>query len=302
MFSTVKNIVLFGLLVTLVMCANPTFAQFEDPNNGGDLVVPMRGLRARSGHANYGMWGVSTGLMSYRGELVGNNFYRQMRPCFGLSYTRRMVTRLYMRFGFTLGGIQGYDRLSSQTQNQDRNLSFKSSITELHTAFLYQFADNPRRCDYRPTTAPYVMLGGGAYHFNPRAQLGGEWHALQPLGTEGQFFPDAGPGLAPYSRIQGNVLAGVGIHRKVSKLINMRVEVAYRFLFTDYLDDVSGYYPDMERMQVDNPTAFLLADRRNRLEHGIAESGSLRGDDRKTDSYFSFTVALQRIPARHAVK
>lgn len=289
------------ILLLLAVIPDTAYSQLTDPSNGADVVVPLRGLRARSGHGNYGMWGLETGLMSYRGELSHNQFYRQMRPCIGVSYTRRMVTRLYMRWGVMLGGIEGYDRLSNAPDQQTRNLSFKSSITEVHTALLYQFNDNHLRCNYRPENAPYVMAGVGLFHFNPKAQLGGEWYALQPLGTEGQFLPDS-PAGRPYKRIQGNLMAGVGIHHKLNRLVNMRMEFAYRYLFTDYLDDVSTVYPDLNRLRADGQDlAFLLTDRRDRAAFGLAEPWSQRGDELRRDSYFTFTLALQKIPVRHAV-
>ena len=75
-----------------------------------------------------------------------------------------------------------------------------------------------------------------------------DWIDLQPLGTEGQFTGIAGT-PKPYSLLQIGVPLGGGILYRLMDKWDLSLEFSYRFVFTDYLDDVSGRYPSEEVYQ-----------------------------------------------------
>jgi hypothetical protein len=85
----------------------------------------------------------------------------------------------------------------------------------------------------------------------------GEWVALRPLGTEGQFseFYD----IKPYSNFQVSIPLGLGIRTRIDKRWDFEFEVGYRYLFTDYLDDVSEHFVDLGAL--DSPLARAMSDR-----------------------------------------
>jgi hypothetical protein len=92
---------------------------------------------------------------------------------------------------------------------------------------------NGNRYYRRPYFNVYGYGGVGLLYFNPKAELNGTWHALQPLQTEG----------VEYSRITPVIPFGLGVRFKFGPNMNIAIEGGYRKIFTDYLDDVSTVYP-----------------------------------------------------------
>jgi hypothetical protein len=81
--------------------------------------------------------------------------------------------------------------------------------------------------------------------------------------------------------------------------VYVSIEIGPRITFTDYLDDVSGDYPDFELLsQFKGPTAVAISYRADELPGGTPigelKSGS-RGNARDNDWYFfnSFTVGYK---------
>ena len=66
-------------------------------------------------------------------------------------------------------------------------------------------------------------------------------------------------------------------------LFDIGLEVAYRFTFTDYLDDVSGFYVDPDSFS--NEAERALADRRTELGLQPAAAGDGRGNPDINDGY-----------------
>ena len=75
-------------------------------------------------------------------------------------------------------------------------------------------------------------------------------------------------------------------------------EFGYRFLFTDYLDDVSTTYPDLNLLSNEKgPEAAALSYRGTTTTTSV--TGRQRGNPSKKDSYFiggiKFTTSLDNI-------
>ena len=218
-----------------------------------------------------------------------------------------------LRFEVAFGQVKGYDSIlkkvaASTSGRYERNLSFRSSITEFslvaefHPLFIFSKFDDEHG---PPRISPYLLAGVGYFSYNPQAKLGNTWVNLQPLHLEGQGFKEY-PDRPNYSLQQINIPVGAGVRYELSSLLNLRAEVVYRILNTDYLDDVSqvdyvdpSLFPNyLSGAQLTN--ALLLYDRRyelNPANNGYAE----RGHSGHKDSYFSFNlkigipIGLQRI-------
>src|SRR5690606_3722723 len=83
-------------------------------------------------------------------------------------------------------------------------------------------------------------------------EFNGNEIALQPLGTEGQ-----GTSLSTkknYSLNQFTVPLGIGIKLNIKDGLAISLEYGIRKTFTDYLDDVSGYYVDTDILARENGT------------------------------------------------
>ena len=68
---------------------------------------------------------------------------------------------------------------------------------------------------------------------------------LKPLSTEGQGFQ---PGVKEYKLWQLNIPFGLGAEYSLNEDMRVGIEMGYRKLFTDHLDDVSGNYVDESRL------------------------------------------------------
>lgn len=156
---------------------------------------------------------------------------------------------------------------------------------------------------------PYIYGGVGGFYFNPQAKYGDEWVDLQPLGTEGQGLPEY-PDRQKYSRIAICFPVGAGFRVLTYNNWVMGFEMAARFTTTDYLDDVSGYYPnpDYYFLHYDLETAIMAASLANPAVlpppadsplWGAPET--MKGDPTNNDSYifggmitFTYHMEFQR--------
>ena len=178
-----------------------------------------------------------------------------------------------------------------------RNLHFRSNITELLvTAEFFPrslFTDDP-------LFSPYLAAGVGIFRFNPQAKLKGKWYDLQPLHTEGQGFKQY-PSHRTYHLTQLNFPVGIGARYELSAVSSIRLEILYRLLKTDYLDDVSTRYidPIHFRSNLNYTNAFAaaaLADRTGELQPGMAmREGEVRGNPENRDAYFTCNVKFALI-------
>ena len=171
----------------------------------------------------------------------------------------------------------------SQTDNADqiqRNLNFKSRIIEFNAIAEFNFLEYRISNDkYKFTT--YLFLGIDVFNFKPRAQMGNFWIDLQPLNTEGQ--------TKRYKLTQVSIPFGIGAKMNVSKKVGIGLEWGPRKTFTDYLDDVSGTYPDWETAVVNSVNSVKLSDR---SKNGGNNINKQRGNPRTKDWYFFFGITL----------
>lgn len=256
--------------------------------------------------------GLSGGLMNSLTDLggkkgIGKNFVKDLRwatarPSYGF-YAMGMYKNLIgVRLEGTFGEVVGYDSIlkgvaGSTFGRYDRNLSFKSKISEIqlavefHPIALFNFDESP------PRYSPYVIAGIGRYSFDPQAELRGQWYSLKPLSTEGQGFKEY-KDRAPYKLNQFNIAAGLGVKYEISALLNARLEFVHRFLSTDYLDDVSTKYVDpalfVNYLPANLvPIAQQLANRKNEINPGSkTKIGEQRGDAKDNDAYFTIQLKI----------
>src|SRR5690606_7893182 len=128
----------------------------------------------------------------------------------------------------------------------------------------------------------YAYTGAGVLYFNPKANYNGSWVALQPLGTEGQVVADT---LKKYSRITATIPMGAGLRVLITKRINIGIEVSFRKVFSDYLDDVSGDYYNNDLIRaVSGDMAADLADPSSQQNPEWTIQGEQRGDPTTKDA------------------
>jgi len=196
--------------------------------------------------------------------------------------------RLCLKFGANYGNISAYDADSKNSYEKARNLSFKSVIIDGTAQFEFNFLPYIHGSKDQFYT-PYLFTGFSVFYFNPKAEYNGEFVELRPLGTEGQFKGDE------YYTVQGALTYGIGFKIDLSYEWSLNFELSARRLFSDYLDDVSTVYPDMDDLEAQRgQIAVDLSDRSmvGPNEIKIGQAGRQRGDKNNNDTYVMFGIGL----------
>ncbi len=225
------------------------------------------------------------------------------------SYRYFLRRNMAARASLTYAQISGDDADSRHSTRKARGLKFRSPIIEAVGIYEFYFLSERTKGMYRLKGSRglkklkldgYVFVGLGFFYFNPKGEYEGKWHALQPLGTEGQT---AGNG-SKYSRIQGIMPFGIGFKKKIDKKISLGVEIGVRMTTTDYLDDVSGTYYDQSKIIAanngDGKMAAYLANPNENSDwpsvtynrDGSVSEYQQRGDPDNNDTYMFATLSL----------
>jgi hypothetical protein len=274
--------------------------------------------------------GISMGTSYYNGDLNPNYFpqvnFGLTEPYFSVfaaHYFNRFVTA---RLNFYYAWVKGDDSYSDPNfpgasngyWRYNRNLRFRSSLQELSaTAEINIIPATDQLGIVQRKYVPYILVGIGAFHFNPKAPYfpgtnstlqSGNYIALEPLGTEGQGtteFPDR----QKYGRIAGCFPLGTGVKYNIDKQVTVQLEFGVRLTTTDYLDDVSTTYPDPKYLVQEfgagtqNATYAVYFSNRNINGKDPEESlpNNQRGDPMHFDHYvFSGVTLIYRIPGMTA--
>jgi hypothetical protein len=228
---------------------------------------------------------VRLGMAGYQGDLTKSAMSFQGMGFMGSLGARYDLTeRIALRTYFTLTSVKADDKKGTEGM-KSRNLNFKSKIFEWEVGGQYSFL-NPNYSWW----IPYASIGLGLYKFKPTTtDLNGNKVELKPLGTEGQGFV---PGVKPYKLLQLAVPVSIGIERSLSEDMRVGFEIGYRFLFNDYLDDVSGVYADQAALlNAKGQTAVDLAYRGDEVGFGpYPAAGTVRGSPKSNDGYYYFAL------------
>ena len=226
------------------------------------------------------------GTSNYNGDLQDKSFtLNESHLVGGLGISYDISDHFSLRSSLLFGTVSGND---NYTRNRIRNLNFTSAISEVSLGAEYYIT---KLGDHSLT--PYVFAGIAVYHFNPYTRdTSGKIVYLKPLSTEGEGFI---PGNNYYSLTQMAIPFGAGVKLSLSENIQVGLEIGYRKLFTDYLDDVSSTYVDEATLLANRgSTAVELAYRSNELKNGgqYPPAGTMRGSSSHKDSYYFTTMTL----------
>jgi hypothetical protein len=245
------------------------------------------------------------GGITYAFTDINNTFdqFPLTREGYGIFYRRNFHHRWSFRAGLNGGLIQGQDALSQRIFENRRNLSYRNRVYDAYGQIEFNFLDKPKRHKYGSYVhfTPFLGIGLGLTYHNPQAMLNGQWVDLRPLGTEGQNFSEVGAYPEPYTRIAINVPISGGLKYYFAKHWAVGMELSWRKVFTDYLDDVSGTYVDRSVLLAGQQgnLAATLADRSNEGDMpGIGYEGLQRGDDSRNDQYAFFGISISYVFAQ----
>ena len=245
------------------------------------LLLPMMGS------AQYLELGFNGGGSNFIGD-VGPYRVDLPRGYHGGILARYNFNRYWsIRFQGNYGLIAADDANSTLPERQERNLSFRSYVWEAYAAAEFNFFE------FQPGTkmnhTPYINAGFGIFGFDPEARYNGSWVDLRSLRTEGQGT-SVGAG-APYATASSFFVFSLGYKWSLGSFTSIALETSFRNTYTDYVDDVSGYYaqPQVLREEVSELSA-TLADR------SLSQSNKeniLRGDPTNRDWYIFTGFTLQ---------
>jgi hypothetical protein len=192
------------------------------------------------------------------------------------SYIYNIASKFAFRLNMAYLNISGDDAYAGNFHRNNRRLNFETSIIE--TAAIFELTlitaktgdrynlKGPAR-KYLKARKPsgiglYVFGGIGGFYFEPSGydrftdenglvNGSGIKYKLRPLHTEGQGLEDGPEGFtagSTYSPIAVCIPMGFGIKKAFNSKSGIKLEAGFRFTDTDYLDDVSTFYYDKNKL------------------------------------------------------
>jgi hypothetical protein len=305
-----RNFALFFLFVFQVSISNNhLFAQYFNPR------------------VRYTSIGFSIKASYFDGDI--KTPIQLIRPGIGIHINRRITPRITLTSELSWVRLMGDDNTGNNLQNPAkipyyiRNLHFRNDIKQWMVGVKYDLFPSTDHYRKRPVYNIYLGVGMSFLLHNPKARFfidstfsKTKWTSLRPLETENH----------KYSSWTIGVPVSIGVRYKLSLQWDMEVELSYQYNLTDYLDDVSGNYPDPNSLT--SPKAKALSNRsadpysaisgnkrdldyiQNQLGHSLIQSsgysyvqgngpGDSRGSKKGNDGFALLSVRfIYAIPGR----
>ncbi|PWK28606.1 outer membrane protein with beta-barrel domain [Arcicella aurantiaca] len=167
--------------------------------------------------------GGGLGAMNYKGD-ISPDFHPSFAQLGGhLLFRYNLKKDVTFRLSTTFGSIYGNDKEVSDSFNQQRGQTFKTSIKEVSLVTEYNFFSYQYSRMHKDWS-PYVFGGIGFMGFSPRD-------------TPVSDYKQAGV-IIPF---------GVGIKYNLTGPWDLNLEFGTRKTFTDYLDNLGGDNPALSR-------------------------------------------------------
>ncbi len=269
--------------------------------------------------------GLHAGGMGYIGDLNTRIINPQtqwladplanLRPSFGLSLEYAPGANFGLRGMWSTGQFTANDRIvnfSNALQTDEpgfaRGLNARTNIQDfslIGTFYLQRSRPTKKR-----GFSPYLMIGAGLTNFEVYGDLFFDndnryyhWSDFTVRShPEGTPAPEGG-GIVlqdgdyetnltelrtediDYETTVGNIPVGLGFKWRLADKLSLNFETIWHYTFTDYLDDVSGFYP----ISFDNPSAL-----QSYASNPTGTQNELRGreEDRFNDIYSLNTISL----------
>ncbi len=243
---------------------------------------------------------VGINTMNYFGDIapkssIGSTKISSTRPGFTAAFGYRIGPRYTIQASLSYGTLFSDDNVAADPTGENsnyrykRNLHFRNNIAELAVVGIFDLFQNQGSYLSRVQLTPYAILGIAGFYHNPKAIApetsgstgvalpeAGQWVALRPLGTEGQYADllptDGNFGIEPYSLWQVSIPFGLGARYRLGEALDISFDITFRYLFFDYIDDISRNYVDLDVL--DSDLARAMSDRS--MEATAAKSGNDR--------------------------
>lgn len=226
-------------------------------------------------------FGIQAGACNYWGDLAPKIVSSET------NFTSGLFLRVNLNHTWAIKTEVNRYQLSGSDKNfafnQNRNLSFFSPISEGAVVFEFNYSKyGPFVLDKKFTSYFYAGLGG--FFFNPQTVLNGKVYELRDYRTE----------EVSYNKFSMAVPFGMGVKWMLSKRFALEGQFGFRKTFTDYIDDVSTVYPDVQARLDDSGLINATLTDRSIEKFGMPQysKGYKRGNANYNDWYMSATVSL----------
>lgn len=230
--------------------------------------------------------GIKAGGAFYFGDLAidSRSSTHNAKETFGIQARYYFKSNLSLQASLNYAQIVGTDAYSAQSSRY-RNLSMTTFINEFSIMPEYSFLNV--KIGEESKFSMYAATGISVFHFTPTTYYRKSAYVnLQEIGTEGQ-------GLSgyedPYSQISVAIPMSLGARLHITDFLSLEWTLLNnRYTFTDYLDDVSTVYPNLDELRAaKGQRAVELSTRgTNRTE------GDYRGNSDTNDWFGTTTVGL----------
>lgn len=197
-------------------------------------------LMGQAGHRAYAQnpqtieVGPHVGISSYVGELnVWRHLpqwkwseFNQFGYDWGVLARYNYNSRWSFRLDYTHGKIRACDSITAWRPEAD--LNFQATVNDIAVVAEFNFLDYYTG-HLQNTFSPYIFGGFSMLFYNTRPYTGNA--AIDTT-------------LLQHQNYSFSIPFGVGVKMSLSKHLAATVEWRMHYTFTDYLDDVSGVYPD----------------------------------------------------------
>lgn len=231
-------------------------------------------------------YGVVLGASNYYGDLSQGQNIKHFHPSAGVYQRYNLSDYFAWRNQFSYLFASGTTDGNKNYEIQD--LNFQTAIYEFSSMLSFDFHRFGTNINNQKST-PYALIGIGVFRFDPK-RLDAENISL--------YASNTGMRSHNYSRIQMSVPVGIGYKYKISHKRHqgawiIGVEALWRKTFTDYLDDVTGRYPDFKDMK-DKYGEQSAQYSQPQVLNGLNPfpKGTFRGDEHLNDWYYFLGINL----------
>ena len=198
------------------------------------------------------------------------------------SYLYYLKNKIALKLSLSYAKVEGDDSYSGDFFRRNRALNFNTNIAEgsgiIEITLIPEKVGNKYNLKNKygkkigarnQKFGVYIFAGIGGFYYDPwgtnkflnsdTVNVGnGKKYRLRELHTEGQGF-EGGPKIfseevtgkkySTYSKFAICIPFGFGIKKAFHSTAGIKLEASYRFTNTDYLDDVSTYYYDRDKLK-----------------------------------------------------
>ena len=231
-----------------------------------------------------------TGVAKYFGDMANpGEIFKDPKWNVELGLEKRIDGRFSARAGLTVFQLKGGDIFADDEGRKKRNLSFTTTAMEFSATGLVQlFEDGARYYQRRPFNA-FLSAGIGGLWYVPKGLSTDTYHDGSPNPSAGKMVTlrNLETEQVKYSPFTVVIPVGVGIKMMATPFLNITASGAYRFTFTDYIDDMSTLYPGIDAFS--DPLAAAMSDKQFELDGNVHPAGAVRGNPDRNDGYFMFS-------------